>query len=106
MWFAYGTGICVIVSIKHKNGWHQRALTDAEFVSLWKPLFAHILIYSTTVTLTKSSNIMIYRRIFNLRWSLYFAMAIIIGYFVAVIVTAAAAWRPASYFWQKYTDHR
>ncbi|CAG8025955.1 unnamed protein product [Penicillium nalgiovense] len=90
--------------IKYKNGWHQQALTDSEFVSLWKLLFAHVFIYSTTVTLTKSSIIMFYRRIFNLRWPLYFSMAIIISYFVAVVVTAAAACRPASYFWQQYTD--
>ncbi|OQE81609.1 hypothetical protein PENNAL_c0040G02285 [Penicillium nalgiovense] len=104
LWFAYGTGICVIISIKYKNGWHQQALTDSEFVSLWKLLFAHVFIYSTTVTLTKSSIIMFYRRIFNLRWPLYFSMAIIISYFVAVVVTVAAACRPASYFWQQYTD--
>ncbi|KAJ5519453.1 hypothetical protein N7453_001875 [Penicillium expansum] len=102
--FAYGTGICVIISIKYKNGWHQQALTDSEFVSLWKLLFTHVFIYSTTVTLTKSSIVMFYHHIFNLRWSLYFAMAIILGYFVAVIVTIAAACRPTSYFWQQYTD--
>ncbi|KAJ5437631.1 hypothetical protein N7445_006175 [Penicillium cf. griseofulvum] len=104
LWFAYGTGICVIISIKYKNGWHQQALTDSEFISLWKLLFAHVFIYSTTVTLTKSSIIMFYRRIFNLRNLLYYAMAIIIGYFVAVIVTIAAACRPTSYFWKQYTD--
>lgn len=45
-----------------------------------------------------------YRRIFNLRWSLYFAMVIVLGYFVAVITTIAVACRPVSYFWQQYTD--
>ncbi|KAJ5375790.1 hypothetical protein N7517_007796 [Penicillium concentricum] len=104
LWFAYGTGICAIISIKYKNGWHQQALTDSEFTSLWKLLFAHVFIYCTTVTLTKSSIIMFYRRIFNLRWSLYYAMAVIIGYFVGVIVTIAVACRPTSFFWEQYTD--
>ncbi|KAJ5501054.1 hypothetical protein N7527_012175 [Penicillium freii] len=104
LWFAYGTGICVIISIKYKNGWHQQALTDSEFVSLWKLLLAHVFIYSTTVTLTKCSIVVFYRRIFNLRWLLYFAIVIILGYFVAVIVTIAAACRPTSYFWEQYTD--
>ncbi|KAF4767695.1 hypothetical protein N7455_011197 [Penicillium solitum] len=104
LWFAYGTGICVIISIKYKNGWHQQALTDSEFVSLWKLLFAHVFLYSTTVTLTKCSIVVFYRRIFNLRWLLYFAISIILGYFVAVIVTIAAACRPTSYFWEQYTD--
>ncbi|QQK45155.1 integral membrane pth11 [Penicillium digitatum] len=102
LWFAYGTGICVIISIKYKNGWHQQALTDSEFVSLWKLLFAHVFIYSTTVTLTKSSITLFYRRIFNLRWSFYFAIVIILAYFVAVVVTFAAACRPTSYFWEQY----
>lgn len=47
---------------------------------------------------------MFYRRIFNLRWSLYFAISIILGYFVAVIATISVACRPLSYFWQQYTD--
>ncbi|KGO73924.1 hypothetical protein PITC_016800 [Penicillium italicum] len=102
--FAYGTGICVIISIKFKNGWHQQALTDSDFVSLWKLLFAHVFIYSTTVTLTKTSIVIFYHRIFNLRWSLYFAISIIIAYFVAVITTIAAACRPTSYFWDQYID--
>ncbi|KAJ5342621.1 hypothetical protein N7541_011745 [Penicillium brevicompactum] len=102
--FAYGTAICVIISTNYKNGWHQQTLTDSEFVSLWKLLFAHVFLYSTTVTLTKSSIIMFYRRIFNLRWSLYFAMSIILGYFVAVIATISVACRPLSHFWLQYTD--
>jgi hypothetical protein len=84
--------------------WHQQAFTDSEFVSLWKLLFAYVFVYLTTVTLTKSSIIMFYRRISNLRWSLYFALAIIIGYLVAVVATAVAACRPTSYFRQQYTD--
>ncbi|KAJ5973081.1 uncharacterized protein N7479_002999 [Penicillium vulpinum] len=104
LWFAYGTGICVIISIRYKNGWHQQALTKSEFVSLWKLLFAHVFLYSATVTLTKSSILMFYGRIFNLRWSLYYATAIILGYFVAVVVTISAACRPTSFFWEQYTD--
>ena len=98
------TDFCPVKGIKYKNGWHQQALTDSEFVSLWKLLFAHVFLYSTTVTFTKCSIVVFYRRIFNLRWLLYFAIAIILGYFVAVIVTIAAACRPTSYFWEQYTD--
>ncbi|CAG7954384.1 unnamed protein product [Penicillium olsonii] len=101
---AYGTAICVIISTKYKNGWHQQTLREYEFISLWKLLFAHIIIYSTTVTLTKSSIIMFYRRIFNLQWPLYLAMFIILGYFVAVVMTIAIACRPFSHLWQAYTD--
>ncbi|KAJ5780137.1 hypothetical protein N7457_005297 [Penicillium paradoxum] len=104
LFFAYGSGICVIISVQYKNGWHQQSLTDSEFIALWKLLFAHMFIYSTTVTLTKSSIMMFYRRIFNLHRSLYFAMAIILGYFFAVVITIAVACRPVSYFWHQYTD--
>ncbi|KAJ6100223.1 hypothetical protein N7467_001758 [Penicillium canescens] len=37
------------------NGGHQQALTDSEFIALWKLLLAHFFIYSATVTSTKCS---------------------------------------------------
>ncbi|KAJ5753401.1 uncharacterized protein N7511_007554 [Penicillium nucicola] len=101
--FAYGTAACVIISLKYKNGWHQQALTDSEFTVLWKLLLAHVFIYSTTITLTKCSIMMFYRRILNIQWSLYISMCIILGYFVAVIITMSVACRPLSHFWEQYT---
>jgi hypothetical protein len=47
-----------------------------------------------------------YRRILNIRWSLYVSMSIIVGYFVAVITTMSVACRPFSHFWEQYTDPR
>jgi hypothetical protein len=75
-----------------------------EFIALWKLLLAQVLIYSATVTLTKCSIMMFYRRILNIRWSLYVSMSILLGYFVAVIIAMSVACRPLSYFWEQYTN--
>ncbi|CAL5869863.1 uncharacterized protein PFLUO_LOCUS4094 [Penicillium psychrofluorescens] len=102
--FAYGTGICVLISTKYKNGWHIQALTNHEFIVVWRLLFAHVMIYATTVSCTKASIIMFYHRIFNLQYSLWITLSIIAGYFVSVIITMVVACRPVAYFWFQYTN--
>jgi hypothetical protein len=47
---------------------------------------------------------MFYRRIFNLRWSLYFCMFLVISYWVVVVVTIFVSCRPLPYFWEQYTN--
>ncbi|KAJ5081861.1 hypothetical protein NUU61_010125 [Penicillium alfredii] len=101
---AYGSGICVIISTRYKNGWHQQALTHDDFTVVWKLLFAQVIIYASTVTCTKTSIVLFYRRIFNLRYSLYAAMFFILGYFVAVVITIAAACRPFPFCWEHYIN--
>ncbi|KAK6837706.1 hypothetical protein P875_00064969 [Aspergillus parasiticus SU-1] len=102
--FAYSLGICVIISVKYKNGHHVQALTKQEFTVIWKLLYAHVMLYAFCVTCTKTSIILFYKRIFNLRYSLYFAMFFILGYFIVIIVTVNVACDPIPYFWEQYTD--
>lgn len=47
---------------------------------------------------------MFYRRVFNLHYSLFFAMFFVLGYWITVVVTILAGCRPLTYFWQQYTD--
>ncbi|GAB1202905.1 hypothetical protein APSETT445_001529 [Aspergillus pseudonomiae] len=93
-----------LVSVKYRNGHHVQALTKHEFTVIWKLLYAHVMLYAFCVTCTKTSIIMFYKRIFNLRYSLYFAMFFILSYFIVIIVTINVACDPIPYFWEQYTD--
>ncbi|KAF7587763.1 hypothetical protein BBP40_006723 [Aspergillus hancockii] len=104
MLFAYGLGVCVIISIQFKNGHHIQVLTKHEFTAIWKLLFSHVILYAFCVTCTKTSIIMFYNRIFNLHYSLYFVMFFILGYFLAVVITINVACHPIPYFWEQYTS--
>ncbi|KAL1966347.1 hypothetical protein VTN77DRAFT_4489 [Rasamsonia byssochlamydoides] len=104
LFFSYGNGILCFVSIPYGNGRHLQVLTTDEFIKLWKVLFAYVIIYATAVTCTKSSIIMFYRRIFQLHYSLYFAMFFVIGYWITVTVTILVGCRPLPYFWEQYID--
>ncbi|KAJ5197350.1 hypothetical protein N7449_007829 [Penicillium cf. viridicatum] len=102
--FSWGTAISCFISIPFGNGYHLQSLTKSEFITVWKILFAYVMIYATAVTFTKSSIVFFYGRIFNFRWSLGFCMFLVLGYWVTIIVTVAVACRPLSYFWLAYTD--
>ncbi|KAJ5162534.1 hypothetical protein N7492_007926 [Penicillium capsulatum] len=104
LFFAFGTGIVVLISLNHGNGRHIQVLTHGHFEIIWKLLFSHVCIYAAAVTCTKSSIIIFYRRIFNLHLSMYIMMSLIIGYFVSVIITIFVACHPLPYFWLQYTN--
>lgn len=94
----------LITGINYGNGHHIQTLTYHDFTVVWKLLFSHVIIYATCVTCTKTSIMLFYRRIFNLRLSLYVMLFLILGYYVAVFITIFAACSPISYFWRQYTD--
>ncbi|KAE8376222.1 hypothetical protein BDV26DRAFT_282780 [Aspergillus bertholletiae] len=102
--FSYALGICVIISVNYKNGHHVQAVSKYEFTVVWKLLYAHVMLYAFCVTCTKTSIIMFYKRIFNLRYSLHVALFLIASYFLVVIITINVACDPIPYFWQQYTD--
>ncbi|CDM29535.1 hypothetical protein DTO013E5_5138 [Penicillium roqueforti] len=102
--FSWGTAISCFISIPYGNGYHLQSLNKAEFITVWKILFAYVMIYATAITFTKSSIVFFYGRIFNFRWSLGFCMFLVLGYWVTIIVTVAVACRPLPYFWLAYTD--
>ncbi|OQE38380.1 hypothetical protein PENCOP_c008G02493 [Penicillium coprophilum] len=102
--FSWGTAISCFISIPYGNGYHLQSVTKAEFVTIWKILFSYVMIYATAVTCTKASILCFYGRIFSFRWSLSICMFLVVGYWVAIIVTVAMACRPLPYFWLLYTD--
>ncbi|KAJ5467281.1 hypothetical protein N7475_005033 [Penicillium sp. IBT 31633x] len=102
--FSWGTAISCFISIPFGNGYHLQSLSKAEFITVWKILFAYVMIYATAVTCTKSSIVFFYGRIFKFRWSLGICMFLVIGYWITIIVTVAVACRPLPLFWLAYTD--
>lgn len=80
----------------------MQALTKDDFTVIWKLLFSHVCIYAAAVTCTKTSIMVFYNRLFNLKISMYIMMPLIIGYFFAVIITIFVACRPLPYFWEQY----
>lgn len=102
--FAYGTGICSLLSVNYGGGKHLWVLTAENFISIWKLLYAYVMIYATAVTCTKVSILMFYRRIFGIKSSLYVCLFLAIGYWITIIVTINVGCRPLDYFWRRYTD--
>ncbi|KAF9888835.1 hypothetical protein FE257_008204 [Aspergillus nanangensis] len=102
--FSWGTAISCFLSIPYGNGYHLQSLSTEEFNTVWKILFAYVMIYATAVTCTKASIVMFYGRIFGFRWTLGICLFLVIGYWITIIVTILVACRPLPYFWLAYTD--
>ncbi|KAF2498225.1 hypothetical protein BU16DRAFT_287634 [Lophium mytilinum] len=102
--FAWGTGICSLLSINYGGGKHLWALKTSEFTQVWKLLFGYVMIYATAVTLTKVSILVFYRRIFGITYSFYVCMFLAIGYWITIIVVDNVGCQPLSFFWTQYTD--
>ncbi|KAG9254010.1 uncharacterized protein F5Z01DRAFT_655719 [Emericellopsis atlantica] len=101
--FAIGTAVLCFTSIQEGGGKHLWIITFEEFTRLWQMAYAFVLIYATCVTLTKASILLFYRRLFgiNLAWKIN--MALVLGYWVAIIIAWLSGCRPASYFWEQFT---
>jgi len=102
--FAWGTGICSLLSVNYGGGKHLWALTISDFTKVWKLLFGYVMIYATAVTFTKVSIIVFYRRIFGITYSFYVCLFLAVGYWITIIIVANVGCRPLSFFWTQYTD--
>ncbi|KAJ4264298.1 hypothetical protein NW762_005494 [Fusarium torreyae] len=92
------------MSIPYGGGKHLWVVTFAEFTTLWKMTYAFVLIYATTVTLTKASILVFYRRVFGSNLAHYICMGLVVGYWVAIIIAWFSGCRPASFFWEQFTN--
>ena len=66
--------------------------------------YSFVPIYATIVTLTKASILMFYRRVFGINIAHHICMGLVIGWYVAIIIAWFAGCRPASYFWEQFTN--
>lgn len=92
------------MSIPYGGGKHLWVLTFADFTTLWKMTYAFVLIYATCVSLTKASILLFYRRVFGTNWAHHVCMGLVIGYWVAIITAWFSGCRPASFFWEQFTN--
>ncbi|KAF4463716.1 integral membrane pth11 [Fusarium albosuccineum] len=102
--FAIGTAVPCIISIPYGGGKHLWVLTFDDFTTLWKMTYAFVLIYATCVSLTKASILLFYRRVFGTSRPFYVCLFLVIGYWVAIITAWFSGCRPASYFWEQFTN--
>ncbi|CAF3501602.1 unnamed protein product [Fusarium graminearum] len=102
--FALGTAALCITSIPFGGGKHLWVVTFSEFTVLWKLAYSFVLIYATTVTLTKASILLFYRRVFGINLAHRICMGLVLGYWVAITIAWVSGCRPASYFWEQFTD--
>ena len=101
---AISTAICCFLGVYYGGGQHLWVMTFEKFNHLWKTLFAFVLIYVAGVSLTKTSILLFYYRLFNANSTWWVALFLVVGYFISIIVTACVSCRPLSFFWGQYTD--
>lgn len=92
------------MSIPYGGGKHLWVLTFADFTTLWKMTYAFVLIYATCVSLTKASILLFYRRVFGTNIAHHICMGLVVGYWVAIITAWFSGCRPASFFWEQFTN--
>lgn len=89
-------------TIRH-NGW----LIRDNSLHLQQLLWLYEFFYGSVVPAVKMSVILLYYRIFPITWFrrvLYGISFLVLGWCVAIIVTAGFQCRPYDYFWKQYTN--
>lgn len=92
------------MSVEYGNGSHLWVLTHEDFTKLWQMVYAFAVVYATCVTLTKASILLFYKRIFGTSWPYYICMALVVAYWISIVTAWFAGCRPASYFWEQFTN--
>ncbi|KAL2860786.1 uncharacterized protein BJX67DRAFT_326749 [Aspergillus lucknowensis] len=95
---------------KFHLGEHVYDITEYDIVGYQKSFLAIQLIYFTNASLTKSSLLLLYRRIFGIVRPFRIALAIswflVLGWFVACVIASIAGCRPVEYFWTRFEAPR
>ncbi|KAJ9288391.1 hypothetical protein DTO021C3_3910 [Paecilomyces variotii] len=103
--FAYGTGICCILGGEYGIGKHIWSVPeDDDVLESMKIIFAYVILYANTVPVVKYAVLLLYRRIFDLTWSLYICAFLAFGYALSVSVTISVACKPSSFFWTQWVN--
>lgn len=80
-----------------KGGWQA-------LCSPFQILYAYLMIYATSVSLTNISILLFYRRIFRFDVTFYLVAFIISVYWAIIIVVINVGCRPLSYLWNRFVD--
>ncbi|KAI8945137.1 hypothetical protein F4801DRAFT_569430 [Xylaria longipes] len=105
--FTYGTLVITILGAKAGAGRHVWALHPQEVSQVFKLLYSYTFIYAGSVSFTKLSILLFYRRLFERgsKWfhiRLGFAAFFTTGYLLSIWSVAAALCQPVEFFWTKF----
>ncbi|KAJ6114835.1 hypothetical protein N7486_000613 [Penicillium sp. IBT 16267x] len=104
--FAYGNGIMSVIAVKNGIGKHVWA-PGVNIATVTKLLWLYEFFYGSVVPAVKMSIVLLYYRIFPVTWFrrvLYGISFLVLGWGIAIIVTAGFQCQPYDYFWKQYTD--
>ncbi|KAF3902088.1 hypothetical protein ABW21_db0201828 [Orbilia brochopaga] len=96
------TGVCQIFQVQYGTGRHFAEVDLADWSTSLKYLFASIVAYNFSLTLTKTAILLQYLRIFTdtgFRVAAYFMMFVVFGYATEAILTAIFNCIPVQAFW-------
>ncbi|KAL4810607.1 hypothetical protein BDV18DRAFT_155220 [Aspergillus unguis] len=102
--FAYVNAVITILAIKDGVGLHLWA-SGVDILSVNKLLWVYMFLWGTLVSVTKMSFVLLYHRLFptaSHQRILYGISFLVIGWWIAVVVTVGLQCRPYYYFWTQY----
>ncbi|OJJ42185.1 hypothetical protein ASPZODRAFT_77553 [Penicilliopsis zonata CBS 506.65] len=97
------TFISTIIGGYYGLGRHVWSVPLADVEGLIHILFAYVLLYFIAVPLVKLSVLLFYRRIFGMRWTLWFCAGLTVGYWAGCTAAFLSCCRPLSYYWMQYS---
>lgn len=99
-----GNAVCCLLPIRWGGGYHLWVVTTEDFIKLYQTTYAFVIVYIWSITATKSSILLFYRRMFgtSITWYIVFGLTILHG--LEVSITWLSGCRPVSYYWRQYTD--
>ncbi|KAM6476690.1 hypothetical protein HDV62DRAFT_402613 [Trichoderma sp. SZMC 28011] len=103
---AWGTGAATILACYKGIGKHIWNPT-VQLEEVMKILWAYEFLYGSVIPLTKLSLIFFYYRLFHVstfRKVLWFVLFLVVGWWIAILVTSITQCRPYNYFWKQYVD--
>ncbi|KAJ2986755.1 hypothetical protein NUW58_g4878 [Xylaria curta] len=105
--FTYGTLVITILGAKAGAGRHVWSLAPQQVADVFRLLYSYTFIYAGSVSFTKLSILLFYRRLFERgsTWfhiRLAFAAFFCIGYLLSIWAVAGALCQPVEFFWTKF----
>ncbi|KAI0538856.1 hypothetical protein GGR58DRAFT_279818 [Xylaria digitata] len=105
--FTYGTLVITILGAKAGAGRHLWALHPQDVADIFRLLYSYTFIYAGSVSFTKLSILLFYRRLFERgsTWfhiRLGFAAFFTAGYLLSIWAVAAALCQPTEFFWTQF----
>ncbi|OTB00859.1 hypothetical protein M426DRAFT_323974 [Hypoxylon sp. CI-4A] len=99
-----GTAVCCLISVPWGGGKHLWAVGFGDFTKLYQTTYAFVIVYILTITATKTSILLFYRRLFGTSWIWWIVVTLAVCHGLEVTVTWLSGCRPMAYYWKQYTD--